>query len=165
MALLAVLSVVAANLLGREGTFSLALLITEENAEVSMPSYSHGWPLVFLERDALFSKAMARPSSRFPFDDAIVISFKPLALLLDAMLALIIAASVHNVARRSSKRCSCQFSIRSLVMVVTLAAVLLSIWKARLIGDIGIFVFPVSVGLLCVATTIWFHIRQYCQRR
>jgi hypothetical protein len=82
-----VLCWVLANLYGRSGTYDST--IEWGTVEIELPCYRHGWPLVFLERDAQFSRSMAHsPTSGLPFDDADVILYDSLALAINALLCV-----------------------------------------------------------------------------
>jgi len=128
-------------------------------------SVQHGWPMVCILRDRFFMNQAGgvSSSSRWPFDDAKMISFIFLYLGFNILIALTILASTafttESYFHRQSKWH--QFSIQSVILLTIFVALLLTIAKYDLIRWRGdsiweyITFFFIAVGLWCVFWTGW----------
>jgi len=68
---------------------------------IDLPSYRHGWPLPYLERDAQFrTDGQIAPTGRFPCDNALVHYCSTTNLGLDLLFASIATGILSTLTRR-----------------------------------------------------------------
>jgi hypothetical protein len=118
----------------------------------------HGWPLVYLKREAhLFYEF----TDCLPFDEAVVLAFRPLSLALNAVIGAVVLLSYGAATEywlRARKKPS-QFSLRSLLAFVAFFAVTLSVFKSGLLGlslwDAAVWPIRLAIASSVLAGAYW----------
>ena len=141
--------VVAMNLVGYYGRY-----ISMKGIELIAP-WAHGYPWSYLEREYI----SISPSSRFPFDDSPIIEFRPVYLVADVVLAMVIIVCTAIVTERQLRQPRpFQFRVKGLLIVTALVAVVLAShrywhpdWNVWLSVHLAVWLsVPFYVGIACV---------------